>query len=811
MHILLQDLRFAFRQILRNLGFSLTAVLSLALGIGATVAVYSILYDAVLHPWPYAGMERMCQVWLPNQGGQEQVWGLAGPYIRQLRRTQAAEDVIGVDHSPLIVTGSDVPEDVRAVMFTGTGFQFFGMPAMLGRYFGPADAPDGQDPQPVAVLSYQFWLRYYRSDPSVVGKIIQLKHKSYTILGVMPPRFVWQNGDVYLPLNLVSDPRSGYDFILKLKPGVSTAAAETEFQTLYQQFNHETPNVFPKQFKISVRRVVDTDAGSLGKTIYLLFGAVGLLLMIGCGNLSILLLARGTARQHEFAIRLAVGANRFRIVRQLLTESLLLSLAGAGLGVLMAFRTVKLIVSWLPEYSFPHEADFHINFPVLCFSVAIALLSGVLFGIVPAMQSSRPQISQVMQAGTRRLAGSVKGRRMHTALIAGQIALTLLLMTAAGAAIQEFTRLNHVSLGYDPRHMMSVVIPLREDEHTTWADRAQFFNQVREKIAAAPGVVSAGISFNSTPPDSGWHLPFDVRGKPASETQESHVEFVSSEYFATLRIPLLAGRLWDKSEIARGATLVLVNRAFVQRYLAGGEALGQSVRIPRLTSVPPYRLAATGSAGWLQIIGVVEDSLDDGLEKPVAPAMYAPYSLLMWSGTQILVRTQGEPLASLHSVQKQVASIDPDQQVAGNARDLEDWIKREPEYARARLITMLFGAFSALAIILAAVGLYSVVSYTVQQRTNEIGVRVALGARRRDVLRIVSLSAGTSVGLGIAAGLALSFGLNRMIARFIQDGAHYPIVVLTASLLLIVVAVVACLVPTRRALAIDPMAALRCE
>ncbi len=627
----------------------------------------------------------------------------------------------------------------------------------------------------------------------------------------MPPRFAWQDGDIYLPLNLATDPRSGYDFLLKLKPGVSTAAAEAEFSALYHQFDHETPNVFPKSLKISVRRFVETHVGSLGKTMYLLLGAVALLLAIGCGNLSILLLARNTARRHEFAIRSAIGASRSRIVRQLLTESLLLSLAGAGLGVLVAFRSVGLIVSWLPEYSFPHEADFHINLPVLCFSVTVALLCGVVFGLVPAAQSAQPQIIQVMQASTRRLTGNVKSRRTHTALIAGQIALTLLLMTAGGAAIRGFTRLNHVSLGYDPQHVMSVVIPLREDEHTTWADRAQFFRHVKEKIAETPGVIAAGISFYSIPPDSHWVLPFDMQGKPAAQTQEVHVGFISSEYFATLQIPLLAGRLWEESEIARGATLVLVNETFVKRYLTGGEALGRSIRIPRLTSVPPYRLAASGSDGWLQIIGVVKDSLDDGLARPVAPAVYAPFTLLMWPGTQILVRTQGEPLAALHSVRKQVAAIDPDQQIAGNARDLQDWIQREPEYARVRLIMMLFGAFSALAMILAAVGLYSVLSYTVLQRTNELGVRVALGAQRRDVLRIVVLSAGRSVGLGITAGLALSFGLNRIMARFIENGTHDPIVILTVSLLLVAVAILACLAPARRALAVDPIAALRCE
>jgi predicted permease len=427
------------------------------------------------------------------------------------------------------------------------------------------------------------------------------------------------------------------------------------------------------------------------------------------------------------------------------------------------------------------------------------------------VQSARPAISQVMQAGTRRLTGSVKGRRLHTALIAGQIALTLLLMTAAGAAIQGFIRMNTTPLGYEPRHVMSVVIPIGEDAHTTWADRVRFFTELRDKIAAMPGVLSAGVSTNATPPNSGWRLPVEILGKPASQAQEAEVEFVGSEYFATLRIPFLGGRVWDHSEIARGATLVLVNQAFVRHYLSGGDALGHALRVPEFATLPPWALAANGAAGWLQVIGVVGDSLDDGLDKPAAPAVYAPYTLVTAQFTQVLVRTQGEPLAMLNSIKQKIASIDPDQQTAGNIRDLEGWIQREPEYARARLISILFGAFSILALTLAAVGLYSVVSYTVLQRTSELGVRVALGARRRDVLRLVALSAGTSVGLGIVAGLALSLGLNRLIARWIESGTRDPIMVLAASGLLILVAALACMVPARRALAIDPMVALRCE
>ncbi|MGA8668863.1 MAG: ADOP family duplicated permease, partial [Terracidiphilus sp.] len=786
-------------------------ILSLTLGIGATVAVYSILYDAVLHPWPYAGIERICDVWITDNAGHDGTWGLTGPQIRQLRQTHAVEDVVASNYTNQTVTGSDVPDGAIVVEMTGSHFQFLGLSPLLGRYFIPADAPDGKDPQPVAVLGYKFWQRHYRGDPAVVGKTIQLNHKTYVILGVMPVRFTWRDGEVYIPLNMASDQLHRYGPEIKLKPGVTMASAAAEFGPLYQQFDKQTPNVFPKQYKISVRGLADTYTRDLKKTMYLLFGAVALLLAIGCGNLSILLLARGTARQHEFAVRSAVGASSIRIVRQLLTESLLLSLAGAGLGVFVAYRAIGFLVPRLPDHSYPYEADFHINLPVLYFSVALAVLSGIVFGLFPALQSARPQITQVMQTGTRRLTGSVKGRRLHTALIAGQVALTLLLMTASGAAIQGFIVMLRVPLGYQPKHVMSVVIPIRDDAHTTWADRALFYTELHDKIAAMPGVLAAGISTNATPPDSGWRQPVEILGKPASQAQEAHVEFVGPEYFATLQIPFISGRLWDHSEIARGAALVLVNQSFVRHYLSDGDAARHSVRVPQFATLPPVALAANGAAGWLQIIGVVDDSLNDGLDKPVAPAVYAPYTLVTVPFMQVLVRTQGDPLTMLHSIKQQIASIDADQQIDGDVRDLEGWIQREPEYARGRLVSMLFGAFSVLALVLAAVGLYSVVSYTVLQRTSELGVRIALGARRRDVLRIAGVSAGTGVGLGIVSGLALSFGLGRMIAQWIENGTRDPLVVLGVSVLLLAVAAIACLVPARRALAINPIEALRSE
>ena len=811
MQKLLQDLRYAFRQMARTPGFTLTAILSLALGIGATVSVFSVIYSAILNAWPYASFDRVCQINTISKTGNENGVGFTGPQVRQLRQVAAVEDVVAESGWNLIITGSDVPEDVTGVYLTGNAFTFFGMPAILGRYFLPSDAPDDQDPQQVAVLSYKFWQRHYNGDPAIVGKNIQLVHKDYTILGVLPPRFTWRDGDVYLPLKMSQDKNLTYATLIKLKPGVRPEAAEAEFRPLLQQFDKERPDSYPEHFRITVRKMGEYYVRDLRGTLYFLFGAVALLLAIGCGNVSILLLARGTARQHELAIRSAVGASRFRIVRQLLTESLLLALVGAGLGVVLAYRVLGFIVARLPEYSFPHEADFHINVTVLLFSVGLAVVSGVLFGVFPALESARRDINQAIQAGTHKVAGSVRGKHMHTGLIAGQIALTLLLLTAAGTAIQGFSHMMRRPLGYDPHNVMSVGIPIHENTLNTWAERANYITQLRDRIATVPGVISAGISTNATPPSNGWPQPFDILGKNASEQQETLVNFVSPEYFTILHIPLDEGRLWEQSEISRGATLAIVNQAFVRRYFPGEDVLNHSVRIPRLKSEPPNRLDAQGSDGWLQIIGVVADALDDGLDKPVTPGLYLPYTINMWMGTQILVRTQGAPLAMLHRVRKEIAAVNPDQQAYAQVDDLETWIVREPEFAISRLISILFSAFSGLALALAGVGLFSVVSYTVVQRTSEFGIRVALGAQPADVLRIVLWSAGTSVAIGLASGLALSLGMGKVITRWIHNGVHDPLMVVGVSLLVVIVAGLACLIPARRALAVDPMAALRCE
>ena len=809
---LLQDLRYGVRQLRHSPGFTATAILSLALGIGATTAVFSVVYAVVLDPYPYFEVDRMIHPVVTTRRSEDWWISFTGPQYQQIRQSASVESAFAQDEWNLTTTGGDLPEDVDAIYLTGNAFHQLGVPALLGRSLQPSDSPEGQDPQPVAVLGYKFWQRHYNGERDAVGKNIQLVHQNYNVVGVMPPRFSWGDADVYLPLKITADPSRAYYVGVKLKPGVSHAAINAEFQSLFDQFAKETPKHFPADgFRVNVQGFNDRFMKELGPTLYLLLGSVALLLLIGCGNVSILLLARGTARAHEFAVRSAIGAGRARLVRQLLTESLLVSLTGAALGILLAYRTVAVIVSLLPEFSFPHEAAIRINLPVLCFSVGLAIVTGVFFGLSPAVQLSRPEVSQVMQASARKVIGGVRGKRVHNTLIAGQIALTLLLLASAGAAIQGFFKLNHSHLGYNPHNVMSVGIPVHDNTYTTWESRAQYFTQLMQKVAAMPQVRMAGLSTNATPPDNGATNKFELSGKPSQEEQLARLNFVSREYFPVLQVPLMQGRLWDDAETKRGARVAVINETLAKRYYPAGDAVGHQIRVPNLKADPPITQAIPESNNWMEIIGVVGDALDDGLGKPVKPGIYVPYTIWMRMGTQILVRTEVPPSSILHEVRQQIHSVDSDQQVGGQVRSLEEWITSQREWSQQHLVAMLFGAFAGLALILAAVGLYSVVSYTVAQRTNEFGIRMALGAQRSDVLKMVFRSTTASVGGGIVAGIILSLALNRIITSWAQGNSITVAVLFLVSGLLAFVAAMACLFPARHASSIDPVSALRYE
>jgi predicted permease len=807
-----QDLRFFFREFRKKPGLALTAIISLALGIGATTAVFSVIYGLLANPFPYKGAGRMINLVVINESGDDSWVGVTGPQLAVLRQAKCVESVAASWGTwNLTTTDEELPQDVPSVQLTGNAGIHFGVPALLGRTLIPSDAPEGRDPEPVVVLSYLFWQRHFNSDPSVIGRTLQLVHKNYTIVGVLPSRFTWNDADVYLPLKIASDPSITLAPLIRLKPGVTRAAANTELQPLIEQFSKQAPSHYPKKFRVRVKGINDQYVEHLGQSLFLIFGAVGLLLFIGCANVSILLLARGTARQHELAVRSAIGASRGRIYRQLLTEALALSLLGALAGVGLAYRLLPLLIRWLPEFSFPHEVAISINLPVLAFSSAVAMLTGVLSGLAPAIQFSRPQVAQLMQAGSRRTTGGAHGKRMHGVLVAGQIALTLLLLTSATASINGFVRLIRTNLGYDPHNVMSVGIPVHQNAHVSWEDRSNYFEQLLGRVAAMPEVISASISTNATPPSNGWDQSFEIFGSPTAQREQLRANFISSDYFAVLRIPLLQGRLWSGAEIGRGARLAVVNQSMARRYWPNGDALGKQVRLPDLKAELPFSPAVPDSNSWLQIVGVVADARNDGLRKPIKPSIYVPFTLRMQVWTQILVRTRAAPLSVLNRVRAAVKAVDPDQQVFGQTRDLEQWIQREDEYAYGRLVAALFSGFSLVALALAAAGLFSVVSYSVAQRTNEFGIRMALGARRGHVLWIVFGSTARNVIGGLACGVLLSLLFSRVLSKWAEGSAHNPLVFAAVTLLLALTSALATLIPARRASSVDPMDALRYE
>ena len=812
MQELVQDLRYSARQLIKSPGFTLTALVSLALGIGATTAVFSVIYAALVNPYPYPTADRIVRLTLETKSGAGDWANLNGPQIQQVRQVAVIQSVIAMDFHALTMTGKDVPENVNVTGLISTGFTDLGVLPLLGRGLLPSDAVDGTDPQPVVVLSYKFWRKHFLGSRDVLGKTLQLDRKDYLIVGVAAPRFTWYSGDVYRPMKLSQDPGLVKIVDLLLKPGVTEDQANAALEPLLEQFARDMPKHFPEHFKVKVEDLNAWVRRGISGTLYLLFAGVGLLLAIGCGNVSILLLARGTARQHELAVRTAVGARRTRIVRQLLTESLLLAALGAGLGVGAAYGILALIHAVLPRYAFAPEVVININVPVLLFCIGIAMLTGILFGLGPALRMSSAQVGHMMQSSGRRVLGSVHGRRTFDALIAGQIALTLLLLAGAGSAMEGFVRLLHTPLGYDPHNVMSVGVPLHENTFTAWESLNAYYEQLRAKVRETSGVTMTAISTNATPPHNGDNMRFEILGKPASQEQMALVNLVDAQYFSTLRIPLVEGRVWDDAENHRGAFVAVINRTLAQRYFPNGDAIGHSLKVPGFEQRPPLIFSVANLAdSWLQIVGVVGDSKDDGLLEPIKPGIYVPYTLNLRQWTQILVRADVAPLTLLHAIREQLAAVNPEQQTFGEVDDLEYWISNGEEWQQEHLVAWIFGVFGALALALAAVGLYSVVSYTVTQRTNEFGIRIALGAGRGHVLRIVFGSTLMSVGSGIVAGLGLAVALHSVVEKWAHGSARDPVILVAGTSLLGVVAGLACLTPALYASRVDPMRALRYE
>lgn len=808
MNGLLQDLRYAVRQLRKSPGFAVTAVLSLTLGIGATTAIFSVVYSILLDPYPYRDADRMVHVELRDKGDRGPLLVVNGSEYPELRRASSVDDVFLQNQQMQTLTGGQFPISVNVGQYSPNLFAYMGVPLLLGRGFTSADAPGGKG-SPVAVLSYLFWQRQFAGNRGVVGQSIELNHKLYTIIGVVPSRFTWGDSDVYLPALPSGDPHDYWMSFIKLKPGVKHPAAAAELQLLVDRFTKEDPKDFRRDRRVAIVTLNEEVLGRFSGTLVLLFVAVIALLVIGCSNVSILLLARGIARQHELAVRASIGASRTRLIRQLLTESVLLSAVGAALGVLLAYRAVGTLSSMLPLYSFPHEAAIRVNGPVLAFSAAVAVITGILFGISPAWQLSHPPISELIQANSTKHSGSSRSRSTHRLLIAGQVSLTLLLMAGAGAAMKAFLALTHMPLGFDPDHVLALNTAIPKGTNTTWQARLNTNEAIRQSIAEVPGVTSASVSTTWFPPFGGFNAKIEIRSKPTLTGAEAVLALVSPQEFTTLRIPLLAGRIFDDAELNRAAHVALVNQAFVKQFLPEGNPLGQNVRSPMLKAEFPDLLLAQAPDDWLEIIGVVGDARDDGLERPVKPAVFLPYSFVLPPDVALLVRAKGNPEAAIRSVKQRLRELNPEL-VVNQEHTLAWWLETQG-WGQGRFIATLFSLFAILALALAGTGLYSVVSFSVTQRTQEVGIRMALGAPRANILRLVISSTALMLAAGVAVGLGLSLALDHIVRAWAGGSPRDPLTLLVSALILILVATIACVVPAWRAATVDPSVALRYE
>ncbi len=812
------DIRYGLRSLYKHPSVSVVAVLSLSLGIGATTAMFSLIYATLLHPFPYADADRIMNPRvIDEKHPQAPTWfALIPSQFDSFRKAKSIDSVLGFVLVGLEATGGDLPEDVSAAYVTSNASSFFGIPAMLGRGIQPSDVPDTGQPTNVVVLSYRFWKEHYSGDRTIVGRTLQLNHENYTIVGVMPSRFTFTetvgNADVYIPWTSTRTP--GFFPWIKLKPGVSLATANAEFQSFLNQFKQETPKHFPASFRVSVQPIIEPYIHRTGRTLALLFASVILLLLIGCANCSVLLLARGEARHHELAIRSAIGASRFRMVRQLLVESLAISFTGAAMGIVASFWLAGLPLRLMPN-AFPKEASITINFPILAFSIGLAFIAGLLSGLSPALRLSRPNVSQIIQSTARATNGSTS-KRTTNLLIGSQIALTFILLGVAGAAIAGFMKITSMRLGYDPHNVMAIRVPLKRDTDKNQQRRATYIDQLRERVSTIPGVVSVAVASDVIPPVQpfgglGPPGPFEILGEQPKQQPQAVASLVSQKYFVTLKIPLLRGRIWNQTENQRGDFVAVVNQTLAQRYWPNGDAIGHQIRVASLKDDgTPLSAASPQSGEWRQIIGVVADSRNDGLERPIAPAIYVPYTTFMWDSTDLLVRTAGDPFAFVHTIRVALQSLNPDQR-SSQVDDLEEVLRHQPIWTQQRLFSILFSFFAGLALVLSLVGLASTVSFAAARRTNELGIRMALGAQRSHIVWIVVRTTFATVTSGIVVGVVLNLALEKVLRHWTPGSVFAPWMVAGVALLLLICATIACLLPARRAANIEPMQTLRCE
>jgi predicted permease len=841
METLLQDLKFALRMLVKNPGFTFVAILTLALGIGANTSIFSFVNAVLLRPLPVADPDRLVYVFSGNRTTPYNVSSYPD-YVDFRDRNEVFTDLLAYAPITLSLNTNDQADMVSGLIVTGNYFEALGVQTHVGRAFRPDEdtTPGGH---PVAVISHGLWQSRFGGDPQIAGRQLLLNGQPFTIVGVAPAGFagaeVGQTNDIYVPMAmqaLVRPPRGGYSgemnpdllsrrgprwlsVIGRLKPGATAAQAQASMSMLAAQLTQAYPDT-NREVTATVSPVSKGDPeqrGTLLSVAGLLLAMVGLVLLIACANVANLLLARAASRRKEISVRLALGASRVRLIRQLLTESVLLSLCGGVGGLLLSIWLVEAMRTYSPPANFfPVAFDFSLDKTVLGFTLLLSVLTGLVFGIAPALQASNPDLVAGLKNETALMQGANRRGARHFALrnllVVAQVALSLLLLICAGLFLRSLQQAQRIDPGFEPERVLTVPLNINLLRYTKTQGQ-EFYRRVLERVETLPGAQSATLT--RTPPLSGASRQSTVliAGRDATDrarTSESTAgggegvaenstlsSPVALNYFKTMSIPLLRGRDFNAQDREGAPGVVIVNETFARRYFPEQNPLGQLVSV-------------SGAEGpWLEIVGLARDSKYLTLGEAPAPFLYQPLAQRHESGMVLLVRTSGDPTQLVPAVRREVQSIEPNLPLT-NARSMEELLSNS--LFPARMGAILLGLFGLLALLLASVGLYGVMSYSVSQRTREIGIRMALGARGGDVLRLILRESLTLVAAGVVLGIIVAFAATRLLAGFLYGVSPTdPVAFIGIACLLIIVAVVASLVPARRAARVDPLVAFRYE
>jgi putative ABC transport system permease protein len=811
METLLQDIRYSIRTLAKKPAFTIVAVLTLALGIGANTAIFTVVDAALIRSLPYENPDALVHFWETVQKQDFNRREASYPDYLDLRgQNQVFEDMAGYNGSSLTLTGQDVPERIRAARVTSSFFPVLGVKAMLGRTFLEGeDKPGGE---PIVILSHGLWQRRFGADPDIIGQTLSLNGDTYTVVGVLPPQFKFAkvgDAEAWVPLNPLPfqvNRRGNYwvNVIARIKSGVTLEQAQAEMNSFAEHFGQQYPE---SHTGVGIRLVnlQEEFVGGIKPVLLALLGAVGFVLLIACANVANLLLTRSAGRRKEIAIRVALGASRFRLIQQLLTESFVLALLGGVLGLLWALWGVELLVAAIPASLLnfmPYLQALTIDARVLGFTTAITLLTGVAFGIAPALQATGQELHQSLKEGGRSSGGSARAG-LRGALVVAEVALALVLLVGAGLMMRSLVRLLQVDPGFDTNNLLTFQLTLPDARYADAPQLLAFHRQLIARIETLPGVKGVGTTSLRPLSGGGNTGSFMIEGKPApdfGDKPEANVRTVSTNYFTVMGIPLIKGRFFTEADDVGAPNALIINQTLADRFFPDRDPVGQRI----VFGFDPQRRP------WL-IVGVAGDEKVTALDARTTPVIYFHYEQDAESYMGVLVRTASDPMSMIGAVRSEIGGIDKDVPMF-SVMTMEQMISNSQSTFTRRYPTFLIGVLAAVALTLAAVGIYGVISYSVTQRTHEIGIRMALGATKRDIIKLVVGEGLILMVAGVGIGLAAALALTRFLSSILFGvSATDPVAFVAVSAALAIVALIACYIPARRATKVDPMIALRYE